>query len=77
MAPPGIALKQCWNALGIDNRGRVYVGISSLRDDGRRVYVSTVNGQLYEFETENGKFRDLGYMLPADDYEAGRRIRYQ
>jgi sugar lactone lactonase YvrE len=53
-----------------------WIGLAESRD-GRRVHVSTVNGQLYEFETVTGIFHDLGYMLPADDYDAGRRIRYQ
>jgi hypothetical protein len=28
-------MKQCWNAMGMDDRGRVYIGFTSVRADGR------------------------------------------
>ncbi len=45
--------------------------------DGTKIYVSTTNGQLYEFDVATESFKDLGHMLPKEDYEAGRRVRYQ
>jgi hypothetical protein len=35
IAPPALALKQCWNAMGMDSRGRVYIGFTSQRRDGK------------------------------------------
>ena len=45
--------------------------------DASTIYVSTTNGQLYEFDVATETFTDLGHMLPEEEYEAGRRIRYQ
>jgi hypothetical protein len=33
--PPGMALMQCWNGMGMDDQGRIYIGFTSLRADGR------------------------------------------
>jgi hypothetical protein len=41
--------------------------------DGRKIYVSTTNGQLYEFDTLTERFKDLGYLLPK---VTGRRIGF-
>jgi len=53
-----------------------WIGQTETRD-GSKIYVSTTNGQLYEFDVAAETFRDLGHMLPKEDYEAGRRIQYQ
>lgn len=53
-----------------------WVGQAETRDRSK-IYVSTVNGQLYEFDTATETFKDLGYMLPKSDYDAGRRISFQ
>jgi hypothetical protein len=50
-----------------------WVGKTATRD-GRKVFVSTTHGRLYEFDTASEAFTDLGHMLPAADYAAGRRI---
>jgi hypothetical protein len=36
LAPPGMVLRQCWNAIGIDGQERVYVGFTARRRDGRK-----------------------------------------
>jgi hypothetical protein len=53
-----------------------WIGQTETRD-GSKVYVTTVNGQLYEFDTASEVFTDLGYMLPASDIALGRRIQFQ
>jgi hypothetical protein len=35
IAPVGLALEQCWNAMGMDAQERVYIGFTSRRSDGR------------------------------------------
>ena len=35
LAPAGIDMRQCWNAMGMDDRGRIYIGFTSARADGR------------------------------------------
>jgi outer membrane protein assembly factor BamB len=53
-----------------------WIGQTETRD-GSKIYVSTTNGQLYEFDVATESFKDLGHMLPEEEYEAGRRILYQ
>jgi hypothetical protein len=35
IAPSGMIMQQCWNGLGMDDQGRVYIGFTSVRSDGR------------------------------------------
>jgi len=35
IAPAGLTLEQCWNAMGMDHQERVYIGFTSRRSDGR------------------------------------------
>lgn len=53
-----------------------WIGQTETRDGGK-IYVTTVNGQLYEFDTTTEVFRDLGYMLPEQDIANGRLIQFQ
>jgi hypothetical protein len=53
-----------------------WIGQTQTRD-GSKIYVTTVNGQLYEFDTATETFKDLGYMLPSEDIAAGRLIQFQ
>jgi hypothetical protein len=53
-----------------------WIGQTETRD-GSKMYVTTVNGQLYEFDTVTETFKDLGYMLPSEDIAAGRLIQFQ
>ena len=52
-----------------------WIGQTETRD-GSKIYVSTTNGQLYEFDTASEKFKDLGYLLPEKDVAAGRKITF-
>lgn len=52
-----------------------WIGQTETRD-GSKIYVSTTNGQLYEFDVASETFTDLGYMLPEDQIAAGRRILF-
>lgn len=52
-----------------------WIGQTQTRD-GSKIYVSTTNGELYEFDVTTETFRDLGYMLPQDQIDAGRQILY-
>jgi len=35
IAPPGMNMQQCWNGMGMDDQGRIYIGFTSMRADGR------------------------------------------
>ncbi len=35
LAPAGMNMQQCWNGMGMDDQGRVYIGFTSVRGDGR------------------------------------------
>ena len=35
LAPQGMVLQQCWDAIGIDDQERVYIGFTGRRRDGR------------------------------------------
>lgn len=52
-----------------------WIGQTEKRD-GSKIYVSTTNGQLYEFDTATETFTDLGYLLPQADMAAGRKITF-
>jgi hypothetical protein len=53
-----------------------WIGKTATRD-GKTVYVATTSGHLYQFDVATEVFTDLGHLLPAADYAAGRRIQYQ
>jgi outer membrane protein assembly factor BamB len=53
-----------------------WIGQTETRD-GSTIYVSTTNGQLYEFDVATETFADLGHMLTNEDYASGRRVRFQ
>jgi len=63
------------NNTGFEMTQGFWIGQTEKRD-GSKIYVSTTNGQLYEFDTASEKFTDLGYLLPAEDVAAGRKITY-
>jgi hypothetical protein len=52
-----------------------WIGQTQTRD-GRKIYVSTTNGELYEFDTLTEKFKDLGYLLPKNSIATGRKIAF-
>ncbi len=44
--------------------------------DGKKVYLSTVNGELDLLNTESGKVEHLTHFLPEEDLKNGKRISY-
>src|SRR5262249_13476856 len=42
--------------------------------EGGRIYLATVNGELYRLDVETGVFTHLGHFLPKQEYMAGARI---
>jgi hypothetical protein len=59
IAPAGITLKQCWDALGMDSRERVYVGFTSVRADGREDFA------VFRYDPSAGERRFLGTFMEA------------
>jgi len=57
LAPAGLVLRQCWNGMGMDDRGRVYIGFTSTRADGRE----DVSVFRYDPKTRERSF--LGTLL--------------
>ncbi len=60
---------------GFEMTGGFWIGQTKTRDGGK-IYVSTTNGRLYEFDTESEVFKDLGSLLPKPSLEAGRKINF-
>lgn len=44
--------------------------------DGRKVYLTTTNGEVYVFHVATAEFEHLGHFLPDDEYNSGKRIRH-
>jgi outer membrane protein assembly factor BamB len=44
--------------------------------DGRTVYVSTVNGELYRLDVDTETFTHLGHFLPQAELDAGVRVNW-
>ena len=57
IAPGNIYLKECWNAMGIDDQGRVYIGFTSSRLDGREDFL------VFRYDPGNGERKYLGSFL--------------
>jgi hypothetical protein len=55
--------------------GGFWNGQTSTRD-GRLIYLSTVNGELYRLEVDSGEFTHLGHFLPWQDQTAGARVNW-
>lgn len=43
--------------------------------DGNKIYVSTVNGQLYVLDTRKGTFSSLGHFMDKVDYDSPEKYR--
>lgn len=48
----------------------------TLTRDGSKIYISTVQGELYVLDVETEVFTHLGHFLPRQDYKSGKRITY-
>src|SRR5262249_59190926 len=59
IAPSGLALKQCWNALGMDSQERVYIGFTSRRADAREDF------SVFRYAPATGERRFLGALRCA------------
>src|SRR5258708_25393834 len=57
LAPAGLALKQCWNAMGMDSKERVYIGFTSKRSDGRQDFA------VFRYDPSTGERRFLGTFM--------------
>jgi outer membrane protein assembly factor BamB len=75
IAPAGLRLKQCWNALGMDGQERVYIGFTSRRSDAREDFA------VFRFDPSTrerrflGSFMDvsqaIGNLQPAEEIPKG------
>lgn len=61
--------------IGFEMTEGFWIGQTRTRD-GRTIYLSTTNGELYAFDTATERFKDLGYLLPKADVDRGRTISY-
>lgn len=57
IAPSGMDMQQCWNAMGIDDQGRIYIGFTSVRRDGRDDFA------VFRYDPRTGKRDFLGTFL--------------
>jgi hypothetical protein len=60
---------------GFAMAGGFWIGQTETRDKSK-IYISTTNGRLYEFDTASEVFKDLGYLLPKASVNAGRKIDF-
>ncbi|WIM09243.1 hypothetical protein [Enhydrobacter sp.] len=59
IAPAGLVLEQCWDAIGMDRRERVYIGFTSRRADGREDFA------VFRYDPASGERRFLGTFMDA------------
>lgn len=59
IAPAGMVLLQCWNAIGIDRQERVYIGFTGRRADGREDFA------VFRYDPATGSRRLLGSFMDA------------
>lgn len=59
LAPPGMVLQQCWDATGMDESGKVYVGFTARRSDRREDFA------LFRYDPKTGDRRFLGTFMDA------------
>jgi len=57
IAPSGIELQQCWNGMGMDDQGRIYIGFTSVRIDGREDF------PVFRYDPRSGEKVFLGTFL--------------
>jgi hypothetical protein len=57
LAPPGIDMQQCWNGMGMDDQGRIYIGFTSVRSDGREDF------PVFRYDPKTGERLFLGNFL--------------
>lgn len=57
LVPRNMNIKECWNAMGMDNQGRIYIGFTSSRADGRDDF------PVFRYDPRTGEKRFLGSFL--------------
>ena len=57
LAPQGMNMQQCWNGMGMDEQGRIYIGFTSLRADGREDF------PVFRYDPGTGEKVFLGTFL--------------
>ncbi|WP_026970325.1 hypothetical protein [Aliagarivorans marinus] len=67
IAPAGYQLNQSWNGMGMDDRGRIYIGWTSLRSDGLEDFVT------YSYDPHTEQRRLIGSMMMASQ-QAGNLL---
>jgi hypothetical protein len=59
IAPAGLTLEQCWNAMGMDAEERVYIGFTSRRSDGREDFA------VFRYDPATAERLFLGTFIDA------------
>jgi outer membrane protein assembly factor BamB len=57
IAPSGLTLQQCWDAMGMDSEQRIYVGFTSRRADARQDFA------VFRYDPSTGERRLLGTFM--------------
>jgi hypothetical protein len=57
ITPKGIDIQQCWNSMGMDDQGRIYIGFTSVRADGRDDFA------IFRYDPKTGEKVFLGTFL--------------
>ncbi len=57
IAPRGMNMKQCWNGMGMDDQGRIYIGFTSMRADGLEDF------PVFRYTPKTGERLFLGSFL--------------
>lgn len=61
LAPHGLVLEQCWDAIGIDRQERVYIGFTGKRPDGREDFA------VFRYTPSTGERRFLGTFMDVSE----------
>ena len=73
ITPKGINLQQCWNGMGMDNQGRIYIGFTSVLADKE-----TEDFVIFRYDPASGKKEFLGTFIDiakaAGNYQEGEEI---
>ncbi|HLO18052.1 MAG TPA: hypothetical protein VK206_24690 [Anaerolineales bacterium] len=73
ITPKGIQLDQCWNGMGMDNQGRIYIGFTSRLADKK-----TEDFVIFRYDPASGKKEFLGTFIDiakaANNYQEGEEI---
>ena len=67
LAPAGMNMQQCWNGMGMDDQGRIYIGFASTRADGREDF------PVFRYDPRAGEKVFLGTFLDIVDTAGNSR----